>query len=165
MDESNMSSLSEHIPSDPYNVKEDHYVKIALKSVGEYNTIPSKVAAEFFSVSNIKRIQKKIKKEIYERTYGKFKLTEDQKVLSLLIAMMSVYLLNTKDLDDHIVSQVKILNEQTVQDVVPGMITNIKQYYGYLEDITNPVNVLPDPINVNRAGRRTTKGPAQVYDI
>jgi len=160
-----MSLIADNIPSDPYNVKEDHYVSIALKNIGEYNTVPSKVALEFFSVSNIKRIQKKIKKEIYERTYGKFKLTEDQKVLSLLIAMMSIYYYNTKDLDEHIVTQVKILNEQTVQDIVPGMITNIKQYYGYLDDITNPVNVLPDPINVNRAGRRMTKGPAQVYDI
>jgi hypothetical protein len=148
--------------SNPYDVKEDHYTKIAMRTKKE---TPSAVAKEFFSVTNIKRIQKKIKREIYNRSYGKFKLEEDQKVLDLLIVMMEINRLYGKDLPFSVTRQVKVLNEQTVQYLAPDMMTNIKQHYGYLDDITNPVNMMPDPINCNRNGRKLISGTAQLYGI
>lgn len=150
------------VPSNPYNVPNDHYVKLAMR---QWKTCPSKVADEFFSVENIKRLQKKIKKEIYVRSYGKFKLTEDQRVLDLLVSMIKIYIDYGKDLDFKVISQVKMLNAQAIEYIVPDMIINIKQHYGYLDDITNPVNTLPDPINVNRSGRRLIPSVAQLYGI
>jgi hypothetical protein len=149
-------------PGDPYDVPEDYYVKLAMR---QSKSCGSKVAREYFSVSNIKRIQKGIRREIYNRTYKKFRLTEDQNVLDLLQAMLVVYNEYGKDLPDHIVRQVKTLNEQTIQYVVPDIKTAIEQHYGYLDDIKNPINPLPQPLNVNHAGRSQLRSTAQLYDI
>ena len=143
-----------------YSVNEHYYVGVALR---QWKCCPSKVANEFFSVSNIKRIQKRIKKIIYDKSFKKFRLSEDQKVLDLLICMIEIYNTYAKDLDFNVIKQVKMLNAQVVEYVYPGMMDNIKQHYGYLEDIRNPVNQLPDPINVNNAGRRAIYGSAQAY--
>src|SRR5947208_94444 len=76
------------IPNDPYAVDEYYYAELVMK---EYQACPSKVANMYFSVTNIKRIQRGIKREIYNRSYGKFKLEEDQSVLDLITAMRIVY--------------------------------------------------------------------------
>lgn len=152
----------EDAPSDPYAVPEDYYVKLAMK---QKKSCGSKVAKEFFSVTNIKRIQKGIKKEIYDRTYKKFRLTEDQDVLDLIQAMVLIYDEYGRDLPDHIIRQVKALNNQLIQYIVPDIKTNIEQHYGYLNDIKNPINPMPQPLNVNHAGRTQLRGTAQLYDI
>lgn len=145
-----------------YNVDEYYYAELVMK---EWQARPSKVAKLYFSLTNIKRIQKKIKREIYNRSHGKFKLLEDQNVLDLLQVMRTIYKEDARDLPTDIVRQVKILNEKTVQYVAPDMITNLKQYYGYLADIKNPINPLPAPLNVNNAGRRGNNSTAQYYGI
>jgi len=149
-------------PGDPYAVAEDYYAKLAMR---QWKVCPSKVAKEYFSVTNIKRIQKGIRREIYNRSYKKFRLSEDQNVLDLLQAMIVVYDQNGKDLPYQVVRQVKVLNDQTIQYVAPDIKTNIEQHYGYLDDIKNPVDPLPQPINVNHAGRTQLRGTAQLYDI
>ena len=148
--------------SSPYDVPEDYYTEIALR---QWRMRPSKLADEYFSVTNIKRIQKKLKREIYNRSYGKFRMQEDQNVLDLLQVMIIVYMQYGKDLPTSIVRQVKVLNEQTIQYIAPDMMVNLKQYYGYLDDIKNPISPLPQPINVNRAGRTQLQGAAQHYGI
>ena len=42
--------------------------------------------------------------------------------------------------------------------------TNLKQHYGYLKDINNPIEPLAPPINVNHAGRLQLTG-TDVYNI
>lgn len=149
-------------PSDPYAVEEDYYTKLALR---QWKVCPSEVSSLFFSVTNIKRLQKMIRREIYNRSFGKFRLKEDQNILDLLIAMIVVYDQYGKDLATQVVRQVKRLNAELVQYVAPDMMTNFKQHYGYLWDIKNPISPLPDAINVNNAGRLQLPGTAQIYGI
>jgi len=115
----------------------------------------SELSKIFFSKDNIKRIQKKIKKEINVRTNGKYILQADQNEDHLLIVMRSIYLQKGRNLQKNFIRQVKVLNTDVVEDVVPGMITNIKTYYGYIDDITKPLNPIPRPVNVNQAGTKT----------
>ncbi len=154
--------ITEGIPNDPYDVAEDYYALLIMK---EWQATPSKVANEYFSVTNIKRLQKALRREIYNRSYGKFRLSEDQNVLDLLHPMRACYELNAKDLPTEVIRQVKVLNEQTIQYIAPDMITNLKQHYGYLDDIKNPLNPMPQPINTNNAGRNQLMGVAQVYGL
>lgn len=149
-------------PADPYRVPENYYTRLALR---QWKICPSDVAKMFFSVKNIKRIQKHLKREIYNRSYGKFKLSEDQDVLDLLQSMVVVYGQYGKDIPDCVIRQVKLLNVQTVQYIAPDMITNLKQHYSYLDDIKNPINPLPQPLNVNNAGRLQLPGIAQQYGL
>lgn len=115
----------------------------------------SLLGKEFFSDKNIKRMQKKIKNEIMIRTDYKFKLDVDQDKQDLLLAMTAVYKLYARHLPGQIVRQVKQLNSYVVDYVVPDMITNIKQYYGYIKDINEPLKPITRPLNVNNAGRNS----------
>jgi hypothetical protein len=109
----------------------------------------------FFSNENVKRIQGLIKKEIYEKTYHKFIVEEDQDPSDLLIAMRAMYMEQGIYREDNPVRQVKQLNKRIVDFVVPDMITEIKQYYGYLKDINEPLKPIARPMNVCNAGRRS----------
>lgn len=123
----------------------------ALKGI----QINSELSKLFFSDKNIKRIQHMIRKEIYRRTNGEFRLDIDQELRDLFIAMRAVYMEHARFLPNQIVRQVKRLNLKVIDEVVPGMITEIKQEYGYLKEINKPLTMIPLPLNANNAGRRT----------
>jgi hypothetical protein len=108
----------------------------------------------FFSSENMKRIQKMIKEEIYKRTNGQYTSIDDQDESDLTIVMRAIYLDKCKNLPGQTVRQVKLLNQQVVDYVIPDMLTNIKQYYGYLKDINQPLKPMMRPMSVNNAGRR-----------
>ncbi|AYV77407.1 MAG: hypothetical protein Dasosvirus2_3 [Dasosvirus sp.] len=158
----NENIVSVDIPSDPYAVDEYYYANYVMQ---EWQTCAYGVSKVYFSVTNIKRIQKQLKKEILERSYGKFILEEDQNVNDLLTSMRAVYDLYSKELPTKITRQVKLLNALTIQYIAPDMMEQIKQYYGYLADIKNPINPLPDPINVNQAGRHQLASTAQLWGL
>jgi hypothetical protein len=114
----------------------------------------------FFSNKNIKRIQRHIKEEICKRTNGQYRLTEDQDENDLLVAMRAVYLdeNGSRYLPYKIVRQVKELNDKVVKYVVPDMIVAIKQYYGYIKEISEPLKPIMRPMNVSSAGRKQLSG-------
>ena len=126
----------------------------AIRGMGMENT---PVSLLFFSDENMARIQKQIKQEIFRLSKGKFRLQVDQDPADLLIAMRAVFLGDdgAKNLPTQIVRQVKILNKQTLQYIVPDMISNIKQQYDYLKDITQPRQIMQQPLNVNKSQRGT----------
>jgi hypothetical protein len=130
-----------------------------------YKDCPPETMRVFFSEDNMKRIQKKLRREIHKRSYGKFKLKVDQDVKKLLIAMRAVMILHAKFLPKKIIRQVKRLNEETVQYIAPYMIVNLKQQYSYIQDITNPIQPLPDPINVNQTGRNQLRSVTALWNI
>ena len=59
-----------------------------------------------------------------------------------------------KNLQNEVIRQVKVLNELTVNYIIPDVITNIKQYYGYIKDISNPITPMIRPMSTNTNGRR-----------
>lgn len=150
---------------DPYSASNYYENGYATLVAQEYQSCPSKVMSLYFSDDNIKRIQKMIKREVYRRSRGKYILTEDQDASDLNLAMRAVFKLYAKNLPTGIVRQVKGLNDQTVQYVVPDMMTNIEQYYGYLKDILNPINPIQLPTNVNTGGRKIIPGVAWALEL
>jgi hypothetical protein len=107
----------------------------------------------FFSDKNTRRIQDKLKRAIYEKTNGQFK-SEDQDPRDIDIIMKAVYKEHARFTETGLVREIKRLNQQLVDDTLPGMITNIKQYYGYLKDINSPIKPIPRPLNMSSKGRR-----------
>ena len=125
----------------------------------------SLVSKEFFSEENIKRIQRKIRSEILRRTKGEFNLVVDQNLNDVIVSMRYVYTEYSHDLPDKIIRQVKKLNKLTIEYIIPDMISNLKQYYGYIKDISSPIKPIPRPINVNNAGRNTLPSVTTVWNI
>lgn len=115
----------------------------------------SELGRLYFSDENIKRVQRMIRKEVYKRTGGQFKLEIDQAQRDLYFAMRAVYAEHCRFLPGQIVRQVKRLNQKVVDETVPGMITEIRQHYGYLKEINKPLEPIDRPVNVSNAGRLT----------
>ena len=111
----------------------------------------------FFSQENIQRIQKLIKKSIQEKTNGEYRLDVDQDETGLLIAMRAVFFSDSgaKFLPCKIVHQVKQLNIQVINYILPDMISEMKQEYSYLQEINKPLEPIMRPMNVGNAGRRS----------
>ncbi len=138
--------------------KEDN-ATLAMKHIttkgANGDEVYDEVSKVYFSQENMNRIQKAIKKTIFERTRGQFRLDEDQDESDLLVTMRAVFLEHSRFLSFKVIHQVKELNRRTVEYIVPDMITEIKQAYGYIKDINEPIKPIPRPMNVNNAGRRT----------
>lgn len=132
---------------------------VALRGIQD-NSDLSKL---FFSDTNFKRLQRLIKKEVFKRTGGEFRLDIDQEQRDLFIAMRAVYFEYGRFLPGQIVRQVKRLNQKVITEILPGMLTEIRQYYGYLKEINKPLTPIPRPINVNNSGRRLLPSVSTVW--
>lgn len=155
----------ERISDNQYSNSGDSYYiggnsSLALRSVNMKNTPVSEL---FFSAENISRIQKKIKTSVYRLSNGKFRMDIDQNEMDLILVMRSVYLDNAKHLDKHIVRQVKALNQLLLNELMPDIMSNIKQYYGYLKEINEPLQPMPRPLNVSGAGRKVLPSITTVW--
>lgn len=115
----------------------------------------SELSKLFFSDENIRRLQKMIKKEISDKTNGEFRLDVDQEQSELFIVMRAIYLENARFKPGEIVRQVKKLNREVITQVTPGIITSIRQGYGYQKDINSPLKPIDRPVNVSGRGRKT----------
>jgi hypothetical protein len=147
------------------NVPNDNYYcggesSLALRGLQMNNT---PLSVMYFSGENIARLQKQLRRVIYNMSDNKFRLDEDQNEEDLLIAMRAVFLDNAKHLPTEIVRQVKELNAITIDYIAPDMLTNIKQQYNYLRDISQPLQMMDHPLNVNRAGRKTLPSYTSVW--
>jgi len=117
----------------------------------------------YFSKDNTRRLQNLIKREIFIRTNKKFKLDADQDEKELFLSMRAIFIEHAILNSPTPVREVKRLNKLLVDSTVPGMLTHILQYYGYLKDINQPRELLNRPINVNNAGRQTLPSVTQVF--
>jgi hypothetical protein len=125
---------------------------------------PSRLMKEFFSDENIKRIQRKIKKEIYKRSNGRFTMEVDQNEQQLMVVMEDIYENYAKNLNRCVIKQTKNLNNKLIDKVVPDMINSIKMYYGYMKDISQPIEPIARPINVNTGGRQQLPSVTTIWN-
>lgn len=121
----------------------------------------------FFSKENIKRIQRQIRREVFKRTKGEYKLEVDQDESDLVVSMRAVLfdMYGARFLPFKITKQVKDLNKKVVNYVLPDMISEMKQEYAYIKEINQPLQVMMRPLNVNNAGRRTLPSITTVWGV
>ena len=131
-----------------YQEERDNYNNRA-KTMTEQILEVNPVNDLFFSKSNVKRLQKRIKKEVFRLSKGKIVLDAEQDESDLLIAMRAVYLEEGKNLPTKVVRQVKLLNNRVMDYIMPDLMSNIKLEYGYLRDINEPLKPINRPIQVN----------------
>ena len=104
-----------------------------------------------------------IKQAVFEKTRGEFKLDVDQDQKELFIVMRAIYIEHSRNLPGQIVRQVKRLNAKVIEEIVPSMITEIRQYYGYLKDINKPIEPIMRPMNVSNAGRLILPSTSRIW--
>lgn len=109
------------------------YQAQALKSIQSKNTLQNL----FFSQSNMDIIQDQLRSRVSSLTgqcIGKQSYTQ------LEIIMRSIFLQYSKNVDNLYETQVRELNKLVLKYAVPNVVSNVRQYIGYIDDVQyNPV--------------------------
>ena len=128
----------------------------------------------FFSNKNVENIQKLIRFLVHKET--KY-IIDNQSVEELLIVMRSVFLqysehpalLDPRQSDEvqtlikkQTTNEVKRLNEIVLNEIYPTVVTALKQYLQYLNDASEPYQIMDKPINDNISGQRELRSITSV---
>ena len=107
----------------------------------------------YFSQSNIDLLQDSIIEGVFKITNGIkiSKQSEDE----LLIIMRSIYLQHSKNNNSNISQQIHELNKLVLDYSIPNIHSSIKQYQGYMNDITKKQYVMDKPESVTIKGDKT----------
>ncbi len=126
----------------------DDYNKIISNS-NSTTKYYNKLKKNFLSEKNIKSIQKQIINEVFKRTNG-FYLIEAQDKNDLIIVIKSIFSQFSDTVRD-----VQMLNKIVVDEVVPGIINEVRSYVGYLDDINGQRYLMDLPRNVSNKGQKS----------
>ena len=126
---------------------------------------PTPLGELFFNKENIRRIQNKIKKEVYLRTNGQYVLQVEQNESDLLVIMRAVFIQDAIHEPYRLVHQIKELNKKVVQRIVPDMISQIKQDQAYLKEISSPLNPIALPVCMNNKGLKGLRSWTTTFDL
>ena len=69
--------------------------------------------------------------------------------------MRYIFEMHGEHLPENPVRQVKRLNDLLINEIMPGIMTNIEQYYGYIFDINAPLQIPMMPLSDSVAGRKS----------
>jgi hypothetical protein len=112
----------------------------------------SKLSELYFSQSNIDLLQDYIISGVFRNTSTKIcKQSEDE----LLIIMRSIFLQHAKHLDYNFQEQINELNNYVLDYSIKNIESSIKQYNGYIENITKERSVMNMPQSVSVKGDKT----------
>lgn len=139
---------------DYYNMSQD-----SLRGI-QQESILSKV---FFHPKNVDLIQKQIIIEVFRRTNGSY-LIEKQDEADLQIVMRSIFLQHAKHIPNNIKEQICELNNLVVNEVIPGIISEIKAYFGYLESVFGSRQIMERPENVSNTGLKYLPSVTRIFE-
>jgi hypothetical protein len=128
----------------------------------------------YFSDKNVDNIQKLLKLRVYKEAEY---IIDNQSLNELLIVMRGVFLDHSahpplihpdmsKDQVEALLvkytMEVDRLNKLVVEFIIPKLISQIKQYFGYLKDASSQPLPLDKPVNDSTSGKKAYKSVTQV---
>ena len=135
-----------------------------VASTLNYSQEDTELSNAYFSRTNIDILHQLIKQEVYRKceadtdpilTNHKPIHIAKQDETNLKIIMRSIYLQYAKNLPTDIDGQIRQLNNLVLNECVPDIITNLKQYLGYITDIQRLPNPLDHPSCMTSKGQKT----------
>ena len=109
----------------------------------------------FFSINNMNEIQNLIIQQVKIEGYNIGRQSDTE----LQIIMRSIYLTYSKNLNSNIKKQIDELNKKVVDEAVKKIIPHIKQYLGYIKDISSPRKFITHPKSVSSKGDNSLGNP------
>jgi hypothetical protein len=119
----------------------------ALNGNWEQNTL----SKAYFSKENIQIIQNGIRAGVYKSTNGLHNIAPQDET-TLKIIMRSIFLQNAVNRNDHIKEQIIELNNLVYQDTIPRIVSEIKAYIKYKNDVSTLAVPHDRPAYVNTKG-------------
>ena len=120
------------------------YVQQALN---QYKTCSTPLIETYFSNSNIRYIQNKLKREIYNLTKQHIDEQSTDEIFVIMSYAYSTYMTTVPKNTD----KIKFLNNVVLNILIPMVASNVLQYLQYIKDISSL------PVPMERAQHTTTK--------
>lgn len=136
---------------DYQRTSEPHFQADMLRGNWEKNPLSD----SFFSDKNVRIIQNRLKREVYEKSAPKYYVIDDQSVDELKIIMRAMYYQYAKNLPNDIPGQVNDLNTRVVNWSVPHILSAVDHHLYYIKDIQNLPVPMAHPVNLSSAGTRS----------
>jgi hypothetical protein len=108
----------------------------------------------YFSPANVQIVQNLLRREVYDRSDGKY-LIDEQSVDELLIVMRAMYLQYGKNQPDDIPGQISDLNRTVADWSVPKIIAECSMHETYLYDIQHMPVPLQQPVKLTNKGTKS----------
>jgi hypothetical protein len=123
------------------------------------NTLPKQIAKNtlntvFFSKPNQQIIHNALRYQVYRQSNRAY-LIGPQSNTQVIIVMRSIYLQYGKNQSTNIREQVEQLNNLVIETLVPKLISNVKQYITYTQNLDKAPQFMDHPRNVSNAGDKT----------
>jgi hypothetical protein len=118
------------------------------------NVVATPLNTAYFSPANVRIVQNKIRRDVYDRSGGEF-LIDEQSVDELMIVMRAMYLQYGQNRPDGIPEQIATLNQIVADWCVPKILAECSMHKSYLRDIQNLPVPMEHPILLTRAGSKS----------
>jgi len=139
----------------PFQLYENNNVKNNKSNNMTGNFTKSNLTELYYSQSNIDLLQELIIKGIYNNPKTFRQKISKQSENELLIIMRSIFLQHCKNHPNNIQNQIHELNKLVLDYCIPNIISSIKQYNCYINDITKENTVIDKPQFVSCKGEKT----------
>jgi len=118
------------------------------------NVMANPLNQTFFSPANVRIIQNKLRRDVYDRSKGEF-LIDDQSVDELLIVMRAMYLQYGKNQPERIREQIMELNQIVTDWCIPKILSECSMHKTYLHDIQNLPVPMEQPVHISQKGTKS----------
>ena len=151
----------------PYQLFENLNVQNNNISSLTGNLCTNDLSKLFFSQTNIDYLQDKMIEDIFRLSGKNISKQSDEQ---LIIVMRSIYFQHGRNMMCKLQEQIEQLNEKVLEYCVPNIHSNLKQYVGYIKEITSKRELMEKPQNVGIKGFNQLEGSgrpeynANLYD-
>ena len=126
-----------------------------LKGIQTYTPL----SKAFFSNENISGLQTKIRYQVWLKS-GKKYVIGNQSNDELLIIMRSIFLQESQNQPNNLLTQIRKLNMNVIDYSVSKILVNVNQYMEYKKSIDGKREIMPHSINMsNRGSKQLTIKP------
>ena len=139
-----LNSMEHNIPFHLHDKIENYHNKVQYFIPDRQES--SMVSKVFFHPKNMAIIQNNIRAKIHELTHKRY-IIDNQNHDNLYLIMKTLYDQHALNLPDKITEQVEVLNNIVLRYSVPKILSEIKSYIKYREDITSLAKPIDRPIS------------------
>ena len=115
----------------------------------------SEVAHIFFSDPNVDLLHGILRDEVFRASRRRIGRQSDEE---LMVVMRSIYFSHCKHLPCNVRQQVRQLNDRVIEYCVQNVLEEIEMRDKFVNDLTQPRQIMPRSTNVNVKGHRSLNG-------
>jgi len=135
-------------PPNPLTLQEKPIYTSSYNDAMTGNWTDTPLSRAFFSIENQQILQNGIRAGVYQQSSGKYIISQ-QSITDLKMIMRALFLEHSANRPDHIVDQIRELNEYVLNYCIPRVFSEAKGYLKYIQDASTLVVPLARPIHAS----------------